>query len=299
VKIYFWLLAVGGLIPGLALAQSAEFDALLAQVPAPPLKVGAADLRWHPGHEDSGSQQGFDKNADALLSKLAGLEKNQQTQQFSYGGQSAEELQKKFATMTQQEKMAYAMQLAQKAQADQKAAYTGANAQALMKAQQNDVADVQQGLAGTKVAKAMNDLEADYQAKFNALEAKMHADAKACPVQTIGEASGPNKACVQVILAKFKKDYTALAEQEMAGYNAIFLQYQKDATAEIKGWEADIKSLQADGTETSKNTVTRKKMLIYEEIKDLTIPADKAVNLGHNTVQMDPWSVCGGDCVID
>src|SRR5262249_23517733 len=127
----------------------------------------------------------------------------------------------------------------------------------------------------------------------------MVADVKGCPTQTIGEASGPSKACVETILAQYKKDYTHLAEAKMAAYNTLYLEYKKSATAEIKGWEADIASLKGESSEAGNNTVGRKKMLIYEEIKDLPLPADKAVNLGHETAEMDPWRVCGGNCTID
>ncbi len=280
-------------------AQSAEFNSLLVKIPAPPLSVGAAVLRWHEGHEVSGGQQGFDKSADILLAKLDSLEKTQQTTQFSYGGQTADQIKDKMAGMTQQEKIAYAMQMAKQSQADQQAAYTGSNAQALMQSQQNDAADAQKGLASEKAAKEMSDLDDEYNTKFEALETKMLADVKGCPTETIGQASGPDKGCVQVILAQYKKDYNHLAEDKMIGYNSIYLEFKKAATAEIKGWEADIDSVQADGSETAKNQIVRKKMLIYEDIRDLTLPADKAVNLGYETAQMDPWKVCGGNCEID
>ncbi|HET9869197.1 MAG TPA: hypothetical protein VFR02_01690, partial [bacterium] len=231
---------LGKVLGGLALAawpvgawaQNADLDALLAQVPAPPVKIGAADLRWKPGDDVNGSQAHFDKDATALLAKLDQLEKAEQTGQFSYGGDSAEEMQKKMASMSQQEKMAYAMQLAKKAQADQRAAYQGSNARVLAQAQQNDVDLVHKGLASEKAAKEMSDLDAQYNAKFDALLTRMLDDVKQCPTVTQGEASGPQKACVQGILDRYGKDYRALAEAKMAAYHAIYLEFKKGATAE-------------------------------------------------------------------
>ena len=143
-------------LPTLVLAGADNFGALLAQVPEPPVTLSAASGRWQPGTEISGSQAYFDKDANAILAKLQALQADLQKNQTSFGGENAQDLQQKFASMSDQEKMAYAMQLAQKSSAAQRAAYTGANARALMRSQQNDVGRVQKGIATTKASKAMS-----------------------------------------------------------------------------------------------------------------------------------------------
>lgn len=295
----FWL--IGSLLfslPGLSLAAD-DLSALLLQVPAPPKTSAAAALRWQEGHSQSGSQVGFDKSAVALLAKLDKLEKTQMTTGQKFGGESAADLQSKMANMSQQEKMAYALQLSQKMQKDQRNAYTGSNAKAMQGVAQNNAASVGKSLAGETAAKAMSDTDAAYAPQFESLLTKMIADAKACPQEKKGDISGPAPSCVKVILAKYKADYTALTEKKMAKYSSIYADFKQAASAEIAGWQKDIATLEGSSTDTAGNEASRKKMMIYEDLRGLTIPADKAVDMGHQAVTLDPWKVCGGNCLQD
>ena len=282
--------------PALVLADGSSFATLMAQVPAPPKTLKEAGSRWQEGSSVSGSQMGFDKSSKALLAKIEKLEKDEMTNGQKFGGETAQDLQSKMANMTQEEKIAYAMKLSQKMQGDASSAY---QSKAMQKVAQNNASAVQKSMAAETAAKAMSDLDQQYQAKFAALFEKMKADVKACPQVKVGEASGPDKACVQTVLTKYKADYGALTLKEMAQLSAIYVDFKKSATAEIQGWEADIQSLEGSGSDTAGNEASRKKTMICEEIRDLTLPADKAVDLGHEAQNLDPWKVCGGDCLQD
>ncbi len=282
--------------PALVWGDDASFAALLAQVPTPPKTLKEASLRWQEGSSVSGSQMGFDKSSKALLAKIEKLEKDEMTNGQKFGGETAQDLQSKMANMTQEEKIAYAMKLSQKMQGDASSAY---QSKSMQQVAQNNAAAVQKSMAAETAAKAMSDLDQQYQGKFTALFEKMKADVKACPKVTVGEATGPDKACAQSVLSKYKADYGALTLKEMAQLSAIYADFKKSATAEIKGWEADIQSLEGSGTDTAGNEASRKKTMIYEEIRDLTLPADKAVDLGHEAQGLDPWKACGGDCLQD
>ena len=52
-KFFYSLFCSILLLPGFGLAQSAEFDTLLAQVPAPPKTVAEAAARWQDGNESA------------------------------------------------------------------------------------------------------------------------------------------------------------------------------------------------------------------------------------------------------
>ncbi|MGH7739448.1 MAG: hypothetical protein ACREL1_04805, partial [bacterium] len=247
----------------------------------------------------NGSQVGFDKKADALLARLDKLENEMKQTQTTFGGQSASQMQKKMAGMTQQEKIAYVMQMTQQMEKDRMAAYTGAQGQALVQSQQRDMTIKPKEMTSLKAEREMSETDAEYDKKFSALYDKMLAQVKTCPIQTIGESSGPNRACTQAILDQYKKDYDALAEKKMARYASIYVEFRKTSAKEIKDWAQDINALKSGTSEAARDEIRRKKTMIYLLLKALTDPADKMVDFGYETSQMDPWKVCGGNCMID
>jgi hypothetical protein len=285
-------------LPGVALAAG-ESTTLLSQVPSPPKTIAAGAARWQEGHSDNGSQMGFDKAAVALLAKIDSLEKTSMTKGAKIGGESAGDIQAKMANLSQEEKMAYAMKLSQKMQADQMAAYTGADSKAMMQSSQNNAASVKKSYAGETAAKAMSDTDTEYSAKFESLLTQMISNAKACPTERAGGGEGPAPSCVKPLLAKYKADYTALTLKKMAKYAAIFADFKKSASEEMAGWQSDIDNLSDTSTDAAANDANRKRMMIYEDIKGLTIPADKCVDMAHDAATLNPWKACGGNCLQD
>jgi hypothetical protein len=277
-------------------AQSADFDALLAQVPAPPKTVAEAAARWQDGNESGNPPVPYDKNCVSLRAKLEGLMQNQMENKETMGGDSAAEIQEKMAGMSQQEKIAYAMQIAKKMQQDQQAAYTGSNARDMMQVQQTDVAQ-----AGTRAsltaAKEMDDADGAFRVQFQALTKQFTASVMACPEHPVpGGMMARNMDCAQPLLDKYKADYDALAEKRMAKMSAIFLKEKATAKTEIKGWEGEIKTLKADGSETANDGIVQKKAFIYGEIQALTLPVGAAVTVGYDASQVNPKNDCGPDC---
>ncbi len=277
-------------------AESADFDALLAQVPAPPKTVAEAAARWQEGNESGNPAVPYDKNCVSLRTKLDGLMQDQMQNKETMGGDTAADIQRKMAGMTQQEKIAYAMQIAKKMQQDQQAAYTGSNAQSLAQVQQTDVAQ-----AGTRAsltaAKEMDDADNAFRIQFQALTKQFTASVMACPEHSIpGGMMARNMDCAQPLLDKYKADYDALAEKRMAKMSAIFLKEKAAAKTEIKGWEGEISTLQQSGSETANDSIVQKKAFIYGEIQALTLPVGAAVTVGYDASQMVPKINCGPDC---
>jgi hypothetical protein len=295
-KFFYFLLCSILLLPAIAKAQSAEFDALLAQVPAPPKTVAEAAARWQDGNESGDPAVPFDKNCVSLRTKLDGLMQNQLQNKATMGGDTAADIQQKMEGMSQQEKIAYAMQIAKKMQQDQQAAYTGSNAQSLAQVQQTDVAQ-----AGTRAsltaAKEMDDADTAFRTQFQALTKQFSASVMACPEHSIpGGMMARNMDCAQPLLDKYKTDYDALAEKRMAKMSAIFLKEKAAAKTEIKGWEGEIATLQKSGSETANNSIVQKKAFIYGEIQALTLPVGAAVTVGYDASQVNPKIDCGPDC---
>jgi hypothetical protein len=291
---YFGVLLV--VLPSWVLAQSADFDALLAQVSAPPKTVAQAAARWQQGNENVSPAVPYDKNAVSLRVKLDALQKNLLAHQETMGGQSAADIQQKMAGMTQQEKMDFAMQMVKKMQQDQQSAYTGANAQSLARVQQTDGAQATTRASMT-AAQEMDEADNDFKPQVEALTKQLAASVMACPEHTLpGGMNARNKDCAQPLLDKYKADYDALAEKHMAKINAIYLKEKMAAKTEIKGWEEEIAALKADGSETANNSIVQKKAFIYGEIEALTLPAGAAVTVGYDASQVNPKNDCGPDC---
>src|SRR5581483_11101860 len=106
-RIFSFLISMILGMPALAGAAD-QFSAMLAQVPAPPASLAAAEARYQDGHSENGSEMGFDKSSSKLLVQIADLEKKQMASGTKYGGDTAEDMQAKMANMSQDEKVAYA-----------------------------------------------------------------------------------------------------------------------------------------------------------------------------------------------
>lgn len=281
-------------IPAVTFADDPSFDSLMAQVPAPPKTVAEADGRWQEGHSENGSQVGFDKSAVDILSQLDSLMQSG-LQDQKIGGEKAQDVKGKMENMTQDEKVAYAMQLASKMQKDQTSAYTGSNAKAMQKAATNGASPKSKSFE--VAAKQLSLAETAYKSQVQALTAKMSKAVQACP-----ESQGPggmnqrDMGCAQPLLDKYKADYKAVTEKYLAKVGAIYAQFKTAATAENKAAQADIATLQSSGSDTAQNEIDRRKIVVYGTLKGLAQVADQPVNHSHEAATVDPKISCGPNC---
>jgi hypothetical protein len=252
-------------------SASSPFGALLAQVPTPPKDSAAGARRWQPDSKTDSLAAGVNARLKAIQDENAEAAKA--------STQNMQNVAKQMEGMSQEERIAAAMKLAEQMKVDNAKTLSQTGQSSYTQAHNTIETGNTLNAALTKAGAEKQRLDTEYSPQFKKLEDDFMTAFHACPNGSTGY---PLKSCSDPLEAKYHTDYVQLADRKLASVSALLTQLKVDLGTPVAQEEAQIATLEKSSTDTAKQQIAEKKLAIAGMVQGLVNLTTDAVKEGYD-----------------